>query len=240
MNCLIFLCTNHKPRTQRLAILCLYTSHRSLVMDFTYRSPKMLSRGHKGMSLSRCRPLHLPHRYHQHPPKQLQTANPHRPNIPGHPTLGRRRRDRMMLLLFQGVEDNPLGTSIHLQHRGLPQGGLPHPLLLLLLHTPHGLRDQYLQELPTQLPQNHLDRLPLQAASKAMDPLLQCQGRCMVAIMVIMENTRIAGHHIHLASTHLRLASTHLRLARIHLRLGILEHSNIIKYVKSYFNFLFS
>lgn len=166
------------------------------------------------MSLSRPRPLHLPHRYHQHPPKQLQTpSRQQRLNLLKHLILKLHRRDKMMLLLFQQVEHNLPVTSIHLQHRGLLQG-VP---LLPLLDTLQGLEDLYLQELPSQLLQSHLDHPPLQAASKAMGLLLQCLGRCMVAIMVIMENTQIAEQLILLASTHLHP--------------GIPEHSTIIKMV---------
>lgn len=120
-----------------------------------------------------------------------------------------RRRDKMLLLLFLLVEHSLPIASIQPLCRGL---------LLLLLGILQGHEDQFLQELPSQLLQTHLDHLPLQAASRAMGPLLQGQGRCMVAIMVIMENTLIAEHHILLASTHLHL--------------GIPEHSNIIKYVE--------
>lgn len=95
-NCLIFLCTNHKLTSQPLSM-----SLHSPVMDFTYRSPKTLSRGEErwGMSLSRPLPLLLlPHRYHRPPLKQLQTSSLLQLKLLKRLRL--HRRDHIMLLRF--------------------------------------------------------------------------------------------------------------------------------------------
>lgn len=113
-----------------------------------------------------------------------------------------------MLLLLQRVEHNPPVPSILLQYRG----HLQEMLLLLLVHTLPG--PKVLQGLHRRLLRSHLAHRPLQEAIKAMG-LHQHRVRCIVAIIIIMETTQIAEHHILLASTHLHL--------------GILEHSRIIK-----------
>lgn len=92
----------------------------------------------------------------------------------------------------------------------LPRGACP------LRRTLQGLEYQGLQELLSLLPlQSHQGRPPLQAASRAMDPLLQGQDRCTVVIMVIMENTLMAEDHI--------------LQDNIPLLTWIREHSSIIK-----------
>lgn len=101
MNCLIFLCTNHKPKTKQLANLPLYTSLHSLVMDFTYRLPKMLSRVEEVKALPLPNLLHPPHSHHQQPLKKLPAPSLHLQSHLRDQTLRQLCRHKLMLQLFR-------------------------------------------------------------------------------------------------------------------------------------------
>lgn len=88
-------------------------------------------------------------------------------------------------------------------------------LLLLPMHTLQGLEVPHLQELPSLLLESHHDLPPLLVASMGMGPRFLLPGRCMVAIMAIMENTMMVEQLILRASTHLILGIQDTNIIRM-------------------------